>query len=46
MAFWGEEEDLADYGLTKLHDAENGDLDVINSFDWWWLYFPTSNVMS
>jgi acetoin utilization deacetylase AcuC-like enzyme len=29
---WGEEEDLGDYGLTKLHDAaENGNLDVIKA---------------
>merc|ERR1712023_254365 len=32
MAFWGEEEDCNDYGLTKLHDAaEKGNLEVINA---------------
>ena len=43
MAFWGEEEDIADYGLTKLHDAaENGDLDVIKALIGGGA--PTSNV--
>ena len=46
MAFWGEEEDIADYGLTKLHDAaENGDLDVINSLTGGGHTVPTSNVI-
>ena len=45
MAFWGEEEDLADYGLTKLHDAaENGDLDVIKALIGGGHAAPTSNV--